>query len=262
MEFDHIINLSPEKLYEKALEFESSEDHDNYAIYLKMSANYGYKLAENAILNRANMCIGSNENYSKTKLFYETTKSYGYSANTLGYIYLNGRGVERDLDKVKELFEIGCSKNNVLAMYNLSYIYYYGLGVPVDYDKAEELCKSSFERGYEIAFNLLSYAYRMNIFKKDKMEIINYFHKINKPKKVKQIFGYDDYTLELIINNYKITKENSELANKISELANKITELENKNNDLETHIMASPDGPLYFEAKENWHANSGIVSNQ
>lgn len=62
--------------------------------------------------------------------------------------------------------------------------------------------------------------------------------KIDRLDKLKRIYGVDNYLIEIIINYYKQEKENSDLKKEISEL--------------KTHIMASSDGKLYFEAKESW----------
>ena len=74
MEFGHIIRLAPEELYIKALEFQQSKDYDNYCMYMTMSANYGYKLAEDNLhhdYDKENLY--QYQNHLNTKPFYEQT---------------------------------------------------------------------------------------------------------------------------------------------------------------------------------------------
>ena len=308
MQFDHIIKLSPEELYEKALEFKKINDIDNYYIYMTMSANYNYKLAEDELENDYKLKLHVKQNHSNTIKFYEVTKNYSYSANYFGYmydsgqditqdyskaielyevaiakgnayamsnlgiIYGNGEGVIQDHNKAKELYERAILKGNSTAMTNLAYMYNHGNGVTQNYNKAVELYQMAVEKGCGISMNNLAYMYSRGngvtqdynksieiyqmaiekgritsinnlviIYKKtktNKQDIINYFLKINQQDRLKDIYKYDDYDIQLIVDYSKLTK--------------KITEFEKKINELETHIMASPEGELYFEAKEHW----------
>ena len=269
MDFNHIIKLSPQELYQKALEFKEIEDYDNLAIYLRMSANYGYELALNSInTSDDNYLLSRNQNHSKTIHFYEATKMYSYSANVLGWMYEKGIYFQKNIKKAKELYKYAISKDNGIAMFNLGLIYYYysqnnektfdkgiklfrdaasrGVIIATDYlvkiysnkriepdfIKDKELFEKTVEMGNSNGINGLIEYYRKS--KSNKSDVINYFLKNNKKEILKRIYGYDDYVIEIIINNNKLTQENSEL---------------------KVHIMASPDGQLYFEAKNNWDAN-------
>ena len=311
MEFDHIIKLTPKELYEKALEFQQLKDYDNYCMYMTMSANYGYKLAEDYMLNDYdNNGMSQKQNYSNTKPFYEATQQYSHSANCLGYIYQNGKGVTKnynkakelyeqaiekgsimainnlgtiyqegydtiDYNKAKELLEIAAEKGNSLAIHNLGTIYKLGMGVKQDFNKTKELYELAIEKGnsyamlelgtmyhyahgieqdynkakelYEMAIekNNLSALNNLTVIYKTTTDwhqnrdgVIDYYLKINRQEKLKEIYNCNDYGIQMILDNKKLTKEISTLKKKIDEL--------------ETHIMASPEGELYFEAKESW----------
>ena len=312
MEFDHIIKLPPKELYDKALEFKKSEDYDNYYMYMLMSANYDYKLAETDLLDAYDKELYKKQNYSNTKSFYEATQNYSCSMSSLAYMYDDGlgvtqdynkakefyimaiekgnseamnnlalmydtgRGVDQDYNKAKELYEMSINKGNSTAMYNLAIMYENGEDIIQDYNKAKELyemgvmkgesdCMNNlgilyqYGRGVIRNFNKAKELYEMAIIKENpegitylvilyqstdlknnKQDVINYFLKINKSDKLMEIYGYDDYDIKLIVEHCKQQSEISRLKRKIDEL--------------ETHIMASPEGELYFEAKNNWNA--------
>lgn len=69
---------------------------------------------------------------------YSISQGSGASACTLGAMYYNGRGVEKDYLKAIELYELSASRGNVDAVENLGYCYYYGRDGKVDYKKAFE----------------------------------------------------------------------------------------------------------------------------
>ena len=275
MEFNHIIKLSAEELYQKALEFKKVKDYDNYAMHITMSANHNYKLAQD-ILAHPNDNDFSKQNHSITKHFYKATKDYSQSTYYLGFIYECGYGVKQSNKKARKLYEMAVEKDNGDAMNNLGIMYDVGIGIDKDYDKAIELYNKAIAKGNNCAiFNLaivyetvesirdynkarelyemgvikddvdclnnLIILYKNTNFKTNKQNVIDYFLKINKLDRLKEIYNYDDYVIQLITDNNKLTKNTTSLKRKIDEL--------------ETHIMASPDGELYFEAKNNWNAN-------
>jgi hypothetical protein len=59
--------------------------------------------------------------------------------DTLGYMFLTGQGVARDVGRARDLFETGMLANLSGAVNNLARVYEQGQGVPVDPDRAEEL---------------------------------------------------------------------------------------------------------------------------
>ena len=95
-------------------------------------------------------------------------------------------------------------------------------------------------KGDSCAMQNLVYMYKSTNLKYDKSYVIDYFLKINKPEKLKDIYFHDDCVIELLVDNYKLRKKNNDLEKEIS--------------DLKIHILASPEGELYFEAKKSWSA--------
>ncbi len=61
----------------------------------------------------------------------------GDCANYLGALYYTGHGVEEDVEKAAEYYDMGMEWGSSQAAVNLGYCYYYGrLGDEVDYEKA------------------------------------------------------------------------------------------------------------------------------
>ena len=61
----------------------------------------------------------------------------GDCANYLGALYYTGHGVEEDVEKAAEYYEIGMEWGSSQAAVNLGYCYYYGrLGDEINYEKA------------------------------------------------------------------------------------------------------------------------------
>ena len=63
------------------------------------------------------------QDHSITRPFYETSQTYGYSCGYLGYMYLRGKGVKKNISKAIELFESVFSNGCVDAGMDLAYIY-------------------------------------------------------------------------------------------------------------------------------------------
>ena len=269
----HLYNLSGEELYNKAQEFLLLKNYNDYAIYMIMAANYDYAGAINDIIDDK---ILKKQNYDLTGSFYiETSEDIcleknNFSIYWLANMYRSGIHVEHDYNKAIELYkksidkgciysitslaytyrsiekyteaielyEIGISKGLSGCYNNLAYMYINELGIEKDYDKAEKLLQIAVEKNNIVALNNLATLYTRNFFADKKDDIVQYFNKINRTDKLVQIYNFDEYTITLIKNNYK--------------LKNKNASLKTKNNDLKTHIAASPDGILYLEAKKEW----------
>ena len=143
--------------------------------------------------------------------------------NNLGYIYHRGEGATQDYNKARELYERAIDKGHALAMNNLGNMYYSGKGVTQDYNKARELYERAIDKGNALAMNNLLSMYK-TIKTFDKQQVIDYFIKINSVDKLKEIYKYDDYDLNMIFE---------------------IKRLKNENNLMKSHIESSPDGEQF-----------------
>ena len=90
------------------------------------------------------------------KLFLESAdKGYHKSQYSLGLLYLEGKGVEEDYVKAKYWFEMASSQNNANAQYKLGTMYLEGKGVDEDMEKAKELFKKAKARCHDAKIDLL-----------------------------------------------------------------------------------------------------------
>lgn len=76
---------------------------------------------------------------------------------TLGFLYLNGYGVPKDLNKGLELYELSAAQGYAEAQYNLGVIYDNGSDVPRDYEEALKWYSLAATQGHAKAeYNLAS----------------------------------------------------------------------------------------------------------
>ena len=155
MNFDTIINLSGQELYDKALGFKGIADYDNYFMHLVMAANYDHLDAQK-LLEIENI---RKPDYYKTLPFYEATKNYSYSLCVLGNIYN-----KTDYVKAKQYYEEAISKNNnnLIAMYKLGSLYKNGYGMNINTEnkvKGFQLLKAAVDQGSIIALCSLGHCY-------------------------------------------------------------------------------------------------------
>lgn len=147
------------------------------------------------------------------------------------------RTYQEDFSCTRSFYET--TKDMKYSAHILGYLYIMGLKVQEDRIKGIELLKRAIEKGNVDAFNFLSVVVvSFEEINKYKIALINYLIENNQFIKIKNIKGSDEQMIEFIMNNKKLEKENKELRKEIEEL--------------KTHIMASPEGELYFEAKESW----------
>lgn len=113
---------------------------DNKAIVL-YNEGYNYYKAVN----------GYPLNYRKAYEYFRQSAALGYgdAINYLGCMYLDGKGVEKNIATAVEWFKKGIQAQNHWAMYNLGILYNTGEGVA----KNEQLALNLFKKSYEIGKN-------------------------------------------------------------------------------------------------------------
>lgn len=224
-----------------------TRDYSKTIELYEMAITKGNSIAMNYLASAYYMGMGVERDHNKAKELFEMAFSKGNlgSIDYLGFIYRDGNDV-KDHDRAIELFKIGISRGNTSSMHNLAAMYKDGRGVTQDLSKARELYELAIEKNDLEEIRSLINLYRSTTLKDDKQYVIDYFLKIDEPSKLKEIYNYDDFDVQLIVHNNQQIKE--------------VTELRKENGDLKTYIMASPDGELYFEAKECWNAHSSNVS--
>lgn len=164
MDISYIITLSRKELYDRALIYKENKNYDGYCIYIIMSANLNYKLAQSELSDAYNnQSIHLKQNHSVTLKFYEATQQYGYSLHYLGHMYHYGLGVKKDFKKAKELYEKAIDKGNHHAICDMGLMYEKGYGVKQDYIKAKELYEIAGALNNSSALSNLGILYELNL---------------------------------------------------------------------------------------------------
>jgi TPR repeat protein len=144
-----------------ALEFEQKGDFANAAqLYLK-AANDGdsngmYKLGYAYITG-----IGLEKNVDKAIYLLKKASEKGNddAMLELGRIYYTGQDVDKDCNKAFEFFTEAATSGNELAMYNTARMYHQGMAVEVNIPKAIEWYEKAAQHGLTRAMNQLGQIY-------------------------------------------------------------------------------------------------------
>ena len=90
---------------------------------------------------------------------------------SLGDVYRDGRGIEKNLKEARYWYVLGAEKNNVFAQLNLALIYEKGLDVPVDRKKAFYWLWRAGRQGFASAMEKLAgYYLKGDVVKKDEKQ--------------------------------------------------------------------------------------------
>ena len=191
--------------------------------------------------------VGVSHDYTNRLQFLELTKQYAYSAFVLGEMYDRGTGVTQDFKMAKTLYEAAIKNRScTFAMNNLAVLYKNGSGVDPDEKMVTKLTRAAnhfksphamykqacrdydsslykaaikgledcIMLGYEKGVDKLVEVYKNKYLPRklnNKQLVINYFIKLGKPEKLKDIYGYDDYSLYVMKQNSQLKKELADL---------------------------------------------------
>lgn len=88
--------------------------------------------------------------HDEARALYQAGAEAGFpiAYRSLGDVYRDGRGVEKDLKEARYWYALGAEKHNVFAELNLALIYESGLGVPVNKSKAVQWLWRSASQGF------------------------------------------------------------------------------------------------------------------
>ncbi len=137
------------------------QDYDKAMAAFKKAAEYDNADAYYYI----GRILEKSEDYENVKLNYEQAVELGSELGNigLGFLYLNGNGVEEDYGKAKELFEKAVSNGCLEANCGLGDIYLDGLGVDEDAAKALECFEATIngneQEWVNYAYDALAFMY-------------------------------------------------------------------------------------------------------
>lgn len=193
-----------------------------------------------ALNNLAFMYTHENKEYGKAIRLYKRAIELGSetSMNNLAFVYMHNLDNGQNYAEAIKLYELAIQKGNISAYHNFAYMHVHGIGTEKNYDVAILLWQMAYSKGYIESLHELVNLFQFDYFSDKQIAIINYFNSINRLDKLKNIYAYDDYTIELIRYKYESDA--------------KISALELENANLKMHIDSTPDGRLYLEAKREW----------
>ncbi|MDO9416199.1 caspase family protein [Pararhizobium sp.] len=122
------------------------------------------------ILINYGRAIDASGRHDEAREIYRTGAAVGFpiALRSLGDVYRDGRGVEKNLNEARYYYVLGAAKDSVFAEYNLAQIYEKGNGVPVDANKAVYWYWRAARQGFAPAMEALAgYYQRGEVVKKD-----------------------------------------------------------------------------------------------
>jgi len=98
-------------------------------------------------------------NYSKAYGYFVKSAKKGFAPAqyNLGVMYLNGQGVEKDIQKAISYFMLASDLGYVNAQVQLGNLYFNGEEVPKDLDKALSFYKDACKNGSQDACKMLTH---------------------------------------------------------------------------------------------------------
>lgn len=106
--------------------------------------------------------MGISIDYTKAMYWYRKAadQGYGKALNNLAYLYLDGKGTEKNIKKGIDLLEQAYNSGNEFSAQNLALIYYYGDYVTKDWNKIFEWAEKAYNGGkYLLSARLLANCY-------------------------------------------------------------------------------------------------------
>jgi len=136
-------------LLEKAKQFKEAKKWNEYFMYLTQSANLGNKESKELIRDEYMINIDGKQVFDEKLVnFYKkgAEMNLPYSLNYLAHMYHYGKGVDKNINRAKELYELAIEKGSVEAIYNLGYVHLFGQDP--DYKKGRELFDRACDEGF------------------------------------------------------------------------------------------------------------------
>ncbi len=113
------------------------------------------------ILMNYGRAIDAAGRHAEAREIYRTGAAAGFpiAYRSLGDVYRDGRGIEKNLNEARYWYVLGAAKKNVFAEFNLALIYENGLGVSADPQKAAYWLWRAAKQGFAPAMEKLSAYY-------------------------------------------------------------------------------------------------------
>ncbi len=126
----------------------TADMHENALPYLKKSCYFGIMEAcfEHALSHEI---LGE---YTQAHNIYKQSCDRGFmpSCYNLAMLYVNGLGVQTNMQKANRIFFEACANNEEQSCYNLAISYRYGMGLKADRLRAKDFFKRACDLGMEL----------------------------------------------------------------------------------------------------------------
>jgi len=162
-------NRDAKKFYANYL-LESKEEEQSIELGIKMLKDLTLSGDDEAKVDYAEAIIESNTKYTDKQIAIdilekESNNNNIYALDYYGSLFIDGKMVEKNIDKGIRLIEEAINKDNDKACFGLALRYIYGNGLNIDLIKAKELLKKPTLRGHANAKSL----YAQLLLKADKI---------------------------------------------------------------------------------------------
>jgi len=129
--------------------------------WYRKAADQGYAYAQNNLGWMYLNGYGVERDYRQAIVWFRKTAEQGnaYAQNNLGWVYETGRGVERDLWRAAEWYRKAAEQGNARAQTNLGRMYANGRGVVRNDSHAVQWYRKAAEQGYAYAQSSLGWMY-------------------------------------------------------------------------------------------------------
>ncbi len=174
--------------------------------------------------------------------------------NFLGFMYINGHGIEQNDEKAFNYYQLSADQGNLTAQNNLGYMYQHGHHVEQNYEKAFNYYQLSADQGESFAQCHLAIMYLHGLGIEQDYEKALYYYQLAADQGVSIAqLGIEKLLSDWChncLNKYIKTK-----TTKCKELEDRCKELEDRCKELEediVHLKYKPGGPGYYESKQDF----------
>jgi TPR repeat protein len=157
---DHILASATTIIRKLAPQMDDDTKKEVFAVY-QAGAEHGDALSMVTLGFLYQNGEGADRDYAKAREWYKKAADKGDAIGMigLGASYAYGQGVGQDYAKAREWFEKAADEGNATAMTRLGFLYQNGEGVDRDYRKAREWYEKAADKGYALAMTYLGALY-------------------------------------------------------------------------------------------------------
>lgn len=146
---------------ELGYQYLSKQDYQNAQLWFNKLAQINIPSGQRGLGWLYQNGLGVSKNMEKALEYYKKAadQNFSHAQNDLGWIYLNGMGVGKNKSLAVQYFAMAANNGFALAQDNLGSLYLNGNGVTKDYKKAFTWFQKSADQNHHNAMNSLGFIY-------------------------------------------------------------------------------------------------------